>query len=36
MLVRRVDFEEWLEQFRVDSGSELSSMVEDIIEQMGE
>jgi hypothetical protein len=36
MLVRRVDFEEWLEQFRIDSGSELSGMVEDIIKNMGE
>ena len=36
ILVRRVDFEEWLEQFKVDSGAELSGMVEDIIEQMGE
>ena len=36
ILVKRVDFEVWLEQFRVDSGSELSTLVEDILEQMGE
>jgi hypothetical protein len=36
MLVRRVDFEDWLQQFKIDSGSELSTLVEDILEQMGE
>ena len=36
ILIRRSDFEDWLEQFRVDSGSELSGMVDDILEQMGE
>ena len=36
ILIRLVDFEDWLEQFRVDSGFELSNVVEEIIEKIGE